>query len=122
MGRPKGTKNVMRSAVEKERLVLEYLNGHVSRLVITSRENIGLVLFKKWIKKYKTYGIDGFISRTGKHLVGVGRPRKAQTREQELEQENLKLKIEVERLKKGYQVKGAGIRKEYVTIKRSNLK
>ena len=47
---------------------------------------------------------------------------KNKTREEELELENLKLKVEVARLKKGYQVKGVGSKKEYVTIKDLNTK
>ena len=48
--------------------------------------------------------------------------KKNKTREEELELENLKLKVEVARLKKGYQVKGVGSKKEYVTIKDLNTK
>ena len=36
--------------------------------------------------------------------------------------ENLKLRIENERLKKGYQVKGGGANKEYVTLNDVNTK
>ena len=34
MGRPSGTKNIMRSPKEKEQIVLEYLNGKVGYRVI----------------------------------------------------------------------------------------
>ena len=39
-----------------------------------------------------------------------------------LELENLKLRIENERLKKGYMVKGVGANKEFVTFKDKNTK
>ena len=44
------------------------------------------------------------------------------TEEERLELENLKLRIENERLKKGYTVKGGGVNKEYVTILDVNMK
>ena len=59
---------------------------------------------------------------TGKMTKNIGRPKKAKTREEELEKENAKLKIEIERLKKGYYVKGVGQRKEYVSINNKNIK
>ena len=51
----------------------------------------------------------------GNHLSGL-HLKKNKTREEELELENLKLKV------KGYQVKGVGSKKEYVTIKDLNTK
>ena len=47
---------------------------------------------------------------------------KSLTKEERLELENLKLRIENERLKKGYQVKGVGAKKEYVSILEKNMK
>ena len=69
-------------------------------------------------------GIDGLKSKTGKcSKKGItGRPKKAVTREEELERENVKLKIEIARLKKGYYVKGVGQRKEYVSINNKSIK
>ena len=52
----------------------------------------------------------------------VGKPKKTETREEELERENIKLKIEIEQLKKGYYVKGVGQRKEYVSINNRSIK
>lgn len=49
---------------------------------------------------------------TSKHL----------TEEERLKLENLKLRIENERLKKGYMVKGVGASKEFVTILDVNMK
>ena len=81
-------------------------------------------LIFQWIKKYFKNGIDGLKSKTGKcSKKGItGRPKKAATREEELERENAKLKIEIERLKKGYYVKGVGQRKEYVSINNRSIK
>ena len=129
MGRPIGTKNKMRSPEEKEAIVLEYLNDkHPSYRKTANKYGIAHRRFGIWIKRYREQGIDGLRSHTGKsgdkHGNGLkGLPvKKNKTREEELELENLKLKVEVARLKKGYQVKGVGSKKEYVTIKDLNTK
>ena len=124
------TKNTMRSPEEKEAIVLEYLNDiHPSYRKTADKYGIPQRLFGTWIKKYREQGIDGLRSQTGKTKhPGRGNPlsclqnKKNKTREEELELENLKLKVEVARLKKGYQVKGVGSKKEYVTIKDLNTK
>lgn len=117
-------KNNMRTPEEKEKIVLEYLNGKVGyRMIARSHEVNSKVLFR-WTKKYQENGIDGLKSQTGKASKKgrVGRQKKAQSREEQLERENAKLKIEIERLKKGYYVKGVGRRKEYVSINNRNIK
>ncbi|HBZ41419.1 MAG TPA: ArsR family transcriptional regulator [Erysipelotrichaceae bacterium] len=48
--------------------------------------------------------------------------KKNLTREEQLTLENFKLKIEVERLKKGYQVKGVGRQKEYDILSEASIK
>ena len=125
MGRPKGTKNNMRFPEEKEAIVLEYLNGeHPSQRKIAIKYKVSRRRFQIWVKRYLEQGIDGLRNQTGKHGNGLKglHIKKNKTREEELELENLKLKIEVARLKKGYQVKGVGSKKEYVTIKDLNTK
>ena len=118
-------KNTMRSPEEKEAIVLEYLNDkHSSYRKTADKYGIAHSRFSIWIRKYRESGIDGLRSQTGKSKhPGKGNPfsglqnKKNKTREEELELENLKLKVEVARLKKGYLVKGVGLKKEYVTIK-----
>ena len=118
-------KNTMRRPEEKERIVLESFRE--GRNKTADKYGIDLRTLGKWRRKYREYGIDGLRSQTGKtshgynHLAGL-RSKKNKTREEELEFENMKLKIEVARLKKGYQVKGVGSKKEYVTIKDLNTK
>ena len=120
------TKNTMRSAEEKERIVLESFKEGRSKTA--KKYDIYVRVLGKWRRKYQNFGIDGLRSQTGKHsgkynngLNGL-HVKKNKTREEELELENLKLKVEVARLKKGYQVKGVGSKKEYVTIKDLNTK
>ena len=123
-------KNTMRSPEEKETIILEYLNDqHPSYRKTADKYGISGSTFKEWKKAYLESGIDGLRSQTGKTKhPGKGNPfsslqnKKNKTREEELELENLKLKVEVARLKKGYQVKGVGSKKEYVTIKDLNTK
>ena len=125
MGRPKGTKNIMRSPKEKEQIVLEAFKDGPNATF--KKYGISEKLLHTWMRKYRENGIDGLISKTGRSpkpgngLKGL-HIKKNKTREEELELENLKLKVEVARLKKGYQVKGVGSKKEYVTIKDLNTK
>lgn len=124
MGRPKGTKNVMRTPEEKEAIVLEAIENGV--LPSARRHRLSPRLLRAWMAKYQESGLDGLKSQSGKR--GSGNPlaglqiKKNRTREEELELENLRLRIEVARLKKGYRVKGGGRGKEYVTTKGSNSK
>ena len=124
MERPMGRKNNMRTPEEKEKIVLEYLNGRVGYKTVAKSYNIHPSRFFIWIKNYREKGIEGLKSKTGKSSKKgiIGRQKKAVTREEELERENIKLKIEIERLKKGYYVKGVGQRKEYVSINNRSIK
>ena len=123
IGRPKGTKNVMRTPEEKERIVLEAIESGAIR--IARRHGLSDRLLRTWMRKYRESGIDGLRSRSGEHggnpLIGL-QSKKGKTREEELELEVLKLRIEVERLKKGYRVKGGGRGKEFVTTNGSNTR
>lgn len=129
MARTYKRKFTMRSPEEKEAIILEYFNDHhASYRKTADKYGVDYSRFRRWIKKYRENGIDGLRSQTGKHsgkhsngLKGL-HVKKNKTREEELELENLKLKVEVARLKKGYQVKGVGSKKEYVTIKDLNTK
>ena len=116
-------KNHMRTPEEKEKIVLESFD--FGTLATARKYDIHKDVLIDWRNKYRINGFEGLVSQTGRAsgnpLVGKMR-KKNKTREDELELENLKLKIEVARLKKGYLVKGVGIKKEYVTIKDSNMK
>ena len=125
MARPNGTKNIMRTPKEKEKIVREYLNG-TSAVKLTDKYNLPNKLIYKWIKKYEENGLDGLKSQTGKsnnsnphaglHL------RKPKNRIEELEIELMKKEIEIARLKKGYMVKGVGAKKEFITTFDKNIK
>ena len=122
MGRPSGTKNNMRTPEEKEKIIDDYFNSGKGACEYERMTGISRRLILQWIKKYSKNGIDGLKSKTGKCATkgNIGRPKKVYNREEELERENAKLKIEIARLKKGYYVKGVGPRKEYISINNRN--
>ena len=67
-------------------------------------------MLSTWVRKYKEYGMKGLENKKkpGNPLAKVYSKRNFQNREEKLEYENMKLRIENERLKKGYLVKGDG--------------
>ena len=121
MGRPSGTKNIMRSPEEKEKWVIKYLNGEIGFRPGAKIIGVSKSVFRRWIDNYKRDGFEGLKSKVGKS-GNQGRLAKAKSREEELERENLKLRIEIERLKKGYYVKGVGRKKEYISINNKSIK
>ena len=125
MGRPLGTKNNMRTTEEKEKIVLEYLNTRQSMSDLCSKYDIYISNLKRWIRSYKKVGIEGLKSKTGKQSnsnPNSGRYNRKPSEVEKLKLELLKKKIEIERLKKGYLVKGVGARKEFVTTFDVNMK
>lgn len=115
----------MKTPKEKEKIVKKYLDGE-SAIKIAKENDIDRGRIYKWTKKYQEEGLSGLHSKTGKnsslnknkglHL------RKPKDRIEELEIEIMKKDIEIARLKKGYLVKGDGVKKEYVTTLDKNMK
>ena len=123
MGRPLGGKNIMRTPEEKEAIVLEYMSGKAGYEMIAANHGIAERLLRKWIKKYRESGIEGLRSKTGKDRnSNKGKYNRHLSEVEKLKKELLKKEIEIERLKKGYQVKGGGETKEYVTTFDVNTK
>lgn len=125
-GRPKGTKNNMRSLSEKEQIVLRCINENIPFKKLGDELAIADTTISKWVRAYEKDGIDGLKSKTGK--CGSGNPyaalnsKKNLTEVERLRLELAKKEVECERLKKGYLVKGVGRRKEYVTTSKKNSK
>lgn len=123
MGRPLGSRNHMRTPEEKEAIILEYLNGRSGIRSIADDHRISRRLFSTWISKYRENGIEGLKSNSGKSTnPNKGRFNRHPSETEKLKKELLKKEIEIERLKKGYQVKGGGVSKEYVTTFDANTK
>ena len=117
-------KNIMRSIQEKEKIVKEMINYNISINEMNRKYNISTSVLSKWLYAYKKNGIEGLKSNTGKKQggnKGIGR-KKPKNRIEELELEIMKKDIEIARLKKGYQVKGVGQEKEFVTTFNKNTR
>lgn len=126
MGRPKGGKNRKYTKEEKYLIIEPILKHEVSRESIAVKTNISRSVLKQWIDKYESGGLNA-LENTWKG-GNKGNPfaalhtSKSLTAEERLRLENLRLKVENERLKKGYLVKGVGANKEFVTLKDANTK
>lgn len=123
MGRPKGGKNKYWSKEEKLKLIKEHLDNNISTNVITTRENISNGMYNNWLKKYLEYGEKGLENKKkpGNPLTKYIHKKELSDIEK-LEYENMKLRIENERLKKGYMVEGDGQVVIFNGSKNKNLK
>lgn len=121
MGRPKGGKNRSYTSEYKLSIVKRHIEKYETFNEIAKDENLSDGMIANWYKAYHENGIDGLKPKKKGNpyvLLNSGKLN----HEQKLELENLKLRIENERLKKGYQVKGGGVNKEYVSILDMNIR
>ena len=125
MGRPKGISTPRRSWSKEEKLkaVNRVLINHETAEDVRKDLNINSGLLHTWIKKYLENGEKGLENK-----IKPGNPlskymhKKELTNIEKLEYENMKLKIENERLKKGYMVEGDGQIVIFNGSKNRNLK
>lgn len=111
MGRPKGISTPRRNWSKEEKLkaVKRVLDNHETAEDVRKELNINSGLLHAWIQKYLNDGEKGLINK-----IKPGNPlakyqsKKQLTDIEKLEYENMKLRIENERLKKGYWVEGDG--------------
>ena len=121
IGRPKGVKNKKYTYEFKLQVMEDYFDNHLSLKDCLTKYSISNGTFWCWRDLYK----EGLLKtgRPGKgNKLAALHVSKSLTSEERLKLENLKLKIENERLKKGYLVKGGGANKEYVSIYDLNMK
>src|SRR5690606_24587436 len=107
MGRPKGVKNKTESRYWSKEAKYEYvklvLSGECSALELGRKNNISNGMISTWVRKYNEGGIDALENKRK-----PGNPlskfilKKNLTELEQLQYENMKLRIENERLKKGY--------------------
>ncbi len=121
MGRPKGGKNRKYTYEFKLKAVETYLNEHRSFRSVAAEMNIAETRVRAWVKLYNEGLLETGRKRPGNPFSAL-HTSKSLSKEERLELENLKLKIENERLKKGYLVKEGGVNKEYVTIFAANTR
>ena len=114
MGRPKGGKNREWSKEEKFKYVQLILSGEKSLTQIYNEENLSFGMLSNWIKKFNEGGIDALENKRkpGNPLAKYS-SRKELNELEKLEYENMLLRIENERLKKGYTEEDVAIAKLY---------
>ena len=110
MGRKKGGTNKYWSAEEKYKVIKPILEFELSSREVTRRTGISNGMLSTWVQKYKKDGMNGLKNKIkpGNPLAKIYSKKIFENREEQLEYENMKLRIENERLKKGYLVKGDG--------------
>ena len=116
-------KNNMRTPEEKEKIILEMINGGGGFYTMSKKHKISSSVLSKWYYAYEKNGIEGLKSNTGKKgKKSALHFRKPKNKIEELELEIMKKDIEIARLKKGYAVKGVGQEKEFVITFDKNTK
>ena len=108
-GRPKGGKNKYWNAEEKYKVIRPIIEFEKSSNQVTKETGISNGMLSTWVKKYNENGMEGLKNnkRPGNPLAKYS-SKKNLTEMEKLEYENMRLRIENERLKKGYLVKGDG--------------
>ena len=125
MGRPKGISTPRRnwSKEEKIKAVKRVLDNHETAEDVRKELDINSGLLHSWIQKYLKDGEKGLENK-----IKPGNPlskymhKKQLSDIEKLEYENMKLRIENERLKKGYMMEGDGQVVIFSGSKNKNLK
>ena len=105
----KGQKYKQWTADEKYKIIEPIIMLEKSSTQVTRETGINNGLITAWVKKYRENGIDGLKSKKkpGNPLARYS-SKKNLTKEEKLEYENMKLRIENEMLKKGFLMKEDG--------------
>lgn len=105
----KGQKFKHWTAEEKYNIIEPAINMEMSITQIAKNNNLSLGMLGNWIVAYRKNGMDGLTSKRkpGNPMCKYS-SKKNLTKEEQLEYENMKLRIENEMLKKGYLMKGDG--------------
>ena len=103
----KGQKFKKWTAEEKFKIIEPALNFEKSTWDITRESGLNNGMINNWIKAYREKGYEGLVPKI-KHDNPLAKycNKKNLTKEEQLEYENMKLRIENELLKKGYLMKG----------------
>ena len=113
MGRHKGGKNNFWTKEQKYNFIIPVIEGICSSRERASEVGVCDSLVRKWVIQYNQGGIEALENKRkpGNPMVKYFR-RKELTYTEQLEYENMKLRIENERLKKGYTSKEADLAKQ----------
>lgn len=121
-------KKILSYILKKKKITIinDFFDNHLGYRKFPQKYGISKTTLLYWVRAYREKGEDGLESQIGKHRgQNKGRPKgtyKPRNRIEELERENLQLKIQIERLKKGYLTKGVASKKEFVIISNKNTK
>ena len=109
MPRIRKEKNRNWSKEEKIRIINKHLIDGLSTGAIAKEEDISAGMLRGWIKKYLEFGEESLVNKKkpGNPLTKYSN-KKQLTKEEQLEYENMKLRIENEMLKKGFLMKEDG--------------
>ncbi len=123
MSRIKGSKNRLWTKEEKLEIVLRNVEEHIGTRRLAKMYSIDGGMIRRWIRAYLEFGEEGLQSKkkTGNRFSAL-HTSKSLTEVDRLKLIVMKQEIEIERLKKGYIVKGVGASKEFVTSRDLNSK
>ena len=97
------------SKENKLKIIKEVLDGK-SSYEVAKKYDISSGMVRSWVIKYREFGEEGLVNKKkpGNPMSKYFVTKHFESREEGLEYENMRLRIENERLKKGYLVKGDG--------------
>lgn len=106
----KREKNRVWTTEEKEKIVIPVIEFKKTLNQACREYDLSTSLLSSWIEKYKSDGIKGLENKRkpGNPMAKNFTTKNFKNKEEELEYENMRLRIENERLKKGYLVEGDG--------------
>lgn len=123
IGRPKGGTNKYWTKDEKTRIVNRVVKNYESTLQVSKSEKINNGMLNSWLKKYYELGEKGLENKKKPgNPLSKYQNRKELSELEQLQYENMKLRIELERAKKGYIVEGDGQNKVFISLNNKNLK
>ena len=105
----KGQKYKTWTPEEKYKIIEPLLNMEKGMWSYSKETGVNSGLLYAWIKKYREKGMKGLVNKKKPgNPLSKYQNKKNLTKEEQLEYENMKLRIENELLKKGYLMKGDG--------------
>lgn len=118
----KGQKFRKWSKEEKLEIVRKHLEDHISVKKLSKEYGPTGSMICRWVKQYTEEGESGLERRSGGNPYAALYTSKSLSEVDRLRLIVVKQEIEIERLKKGYTVKGVGAEKEFVTGSDVNTK
>ena len=119
----KGQKKRVWTKEQKLEIIGKHLNEHISVRTRGKEYNADRSMICHWLRDYGKYGEAAFNPKghPGNPFAAL-HTSKTLNESESLRLKIVKLEIENERLKKGYQVKGVGSNKVFVSLKDVNTK